>query len=113
MKQRLTGEGFKVIAQFTVTPLGEGVSVSEFVAEALKEVKKSGLRFQLTPMSTILEADTLKDALDVVVRAHEAVFKAGATRVVTDLKIDDRRDEPRQMEEKVDKVKKELERAYS
>jgi uncharacterized protein YqgV (UPF0045/DUF77 family) len=43
--------------------------------------------------------------------AHEAIFKAGAKRVVTDIKIDDRRDEPRKMEDKVEKVKRELEEA--
>ena len=109
LKQKVNGSGFKVIVQFTTTPLGEGVSVSGFVAEALKEVRRSGLRFQLTPMSTILEADTLEDAFDVILSAHEAIFKAGAKRVVTDIKIDDRRDEPRKMEDKVEKVKRELE----
>ena len=96
----------KVIVQFTTSPLGEGVSVSRFVTEALKEVERSGLRFQLTPMATILEADTPGEAMEVILRAHEAVFGAGAKRVVTDIKIDDRRDEPRRMEDKAEKVRK-------
>ncbi len=100
--------GVKVIVQFSTSPVGEGVGVSGFVAEALKEVKSSGLRFQLTPMSTILEADSVEEALDVVLRAHEAVFKAGAKRVVTDIKIDDRRDKPRRMEDKVEEVLRQL-----
>jgi len=103
------GEG-KVIVQFSTAPLGEGVSVSRFVAEALKEVERSGLRFQLTPMATILEAESPREALEVILRAHEAVFRAGARRVVTDIKIDDRRDKPRRMEDKVEKVMSLLER---
>ena len=103
------GEG-KVIVQFSTAPLGEGVGVSRFVAEALKEVERSGLRFQLTPMATILEAESLREALEVILRAHEAVFRAGARRVVTDIKIDDRRDKPRRMEDKVEKVMSLLER---
>ncbi|MBS7630265.1 MTH1187 family thiamine-binding protein [Candidatus Bathyarchaeota archaeon] len=103
-----SGRGRKVIVQFTTSPLGEGISVSRFVAEALREVEKSGLRYQLTPMSTILEADTLEEAIKVILEAHEAVFKAGAKRVVTDIKIDDRRDEPRRMEDKVEKVRRQL-----
>jgi len=102
-------KGLKVLVQFTTSPLGEGVSVSKFVAEALKEVEGSGLRYQLTPMSTVLEADTPEEAVEVVLKAHEAVFRAGARRVVTDIKIDDRRDEPRKMEDKVEKVKRYLE----
>lgn len=111
MKGKLSGRGEKVIVQFTTAPIGEGVSVSRFVAEALKEVEGSGLRFQLTPMATILEADTLGEAMEVVLRAHEAVFRSGAKRVVTDIKIDDRRGEPRRMEDKVEKVKRLLDAA--
>ena len=103
------GEG-KVIVQFSTAPLGEGVSVSKFVAKALKEVERSGLRFQLTPMATTLEAESLREALEVILRAHESVFRAGARRVVTDIKIDDRRDKPRRMEDKVEKVMSLLER---
>lgn len=109
MKGKYSGD-LKVIVQFTTSPLGEGISVSRFVAEALKEVEKSGLRYQLTPMSTILEADTLEEVFKVILEAHEAVFKAGAKRVVTDIKIDDRRDEPRRMEDKVQKVRRQLEK---
>jgi uncharacterized protein (TIGR00106 family) len=100
----------KVIVQFTSSPLGEGVSVSKYVSMALKEIQKSGLKYQLTPMATILEADNCREALEAIFKAHEAIFRAGAKRVVTDIKIDDRRDEPRKMEDKVNKVLKELEK---
>ena len=111
MKEKSSGKGEKVIVQFTTSPIGEGVSVSRFVAEALKEVKRSGLRFQLTPMATVLEADTPEEAVKVILRAHEALFQAGVKRVVTDIKIDDRRDKPRRMEDKVENVKRQLEEA--
>jgi uncharacterized protein (TIGR00106 family) len=108
MKGKSSIKDLKVIVQFTTSPLGEGVSVSRFVAEALREVENSGLRYQLTPMSTILEADTPEEAVEAVLKAHEAVFRAGAKRVVTDIKIDDRRDEPRKMEDKIEKVMRQL-----
>jgi len=106
--KKISSKEHKVIVQFTTSPLGEGVSVSRYVVEALKDVKKSGLRYQLTPMSTILEADTPEAACEVILKAHEVLFKAGAERGVTDIKIDDRRDELRRMEDKVDDVKKKL-----
>ena len=108
MKSLSSNKKEKIIIQFSTSPLGEGVSVSRFVAEALKVVKRSGIKFQLTPMATVLEADSLEEALEVILRAHEAIFQAGAKRVVTDIKIDDRRDEPRKMEDKVKKVLKQL-----
>ena len=113
MHGKKAGMKKKVIVQFTSAPLGEGVSVSKFVSIALKEIEKSGLKFQLTPMATILEADTCKEALDAILKAHEAIFQAGAKRVVTDIKIDDRRDEPRKMEDKVKKVMKKLDETHS
>jgi len=106
MARKASSVGKKVIVQFSSASLGEGVSVSRFVVEALKEVEKSGLKFQLTPTSTVIEANSLQEAMETIMNAHEALFRAGAERVITDIKIDDRRDEPRKMEDKVEKVKK-------
>jgi uncharacterized protein (TIGR00106 family) len=108
MKGNNPRKHLKVIVQFSTAPVGEGVGVSRFVAEALKVVEGSGLRYQLTPMATVLEADSVDEVVEVILKAHEAVFRAGAKRVVTDIKIDDRRDEPRKMEDKVEKVRMQL-----
>jgi uncharacterized protein (TIGR00106 family) len=59
----------------------------------------------VTPMGTIIETDSLEKAFDVVKRTHEAVIEAGAKRVITTIKIDDRRDKDRKMEDKVEKLK--------
>jgi uncharacterized protein (TIGR00106 family) len=106
MARKKPDAGKKVIVQFSSCPIGAGVSVSGFVVEALKEVEKSGLKFQLTPTSTVLEANSLQEAMEAIMSAHEALFQAGAERVITDIKIDDRRDEPRNMEDKVEKVQR-------
>jgi uncharacterized protein (TIGR00106 family) len=101
-----------IIVEFSVAPLGTSdTSLSDYVSEACKVVDKSGLKYILTPMSTIMEAESVKEAMEVVERAHEAVIKAGAKRVVTNIKIDDRRDRKgRRMEDKVNIVKSKLSR---
>jgi len=97
------------IVEFSVVPLGTcDTSVSDYVSKACREVDKSGVKYILTPMSTIMEADSLDGALEVVKRAHEAVVRAGAGRVITSIKIDDRRDKERKMEDKVDVIKAKL-----
>lgn len=80
------------VVEISVTPLGTGTpSVSEYVADCLKIVRESGLSYQLTPMGTILEGDI--DAIfKLLQRMHKAPFAAGAQRVSTLIKIDDRRD---------------------
>jgi uncharacterized protein (TIGR00106 family) len=90
-----------VIVEFSVIPLGEGTSVSRLVAGAVKVLEDAGVKHVTTPMGTILEAGSLDEALRYVRMAHEAVFEAGARRVITLVKIDDRRDVERSMEDKL------------
>lgn len=100
-----------VIVELSIIPIGEGVSVSKFLIPALKELEKHGLKYNITPMCTVFEARSVEDAFRVVEAAHEAVFKIGAKRVVTTVKIDDRRDVRRGMEEKVKSLEKAIREA--
>jgi uncharacterized protein (TIGR00106 family) len=93
-----------VIVEFTLIPLGGGKSVSKFLVPALKEVERLGVKHQLTPTSTVFEAESIEEALAVVQAAHNAVFKTDIMRVVTVVKIDDRRDIKRSMEQKVESL---------
>jgi uncharacterized protein (TIGR00106 family) len=92
------------IAAVSISPVGIGTSVSKFVAAALEVVRaQDRVRFRLDPMFTTLEGD-LADIFALVQRMQEAVFEAGAQRVGTVLKIDDRRDRAVSMEDKIRKV---------
>lgn len=97
------------IVDVTVIPVGtETPSVSSYVAEIQKVLdvfeNQGKIRFQLTPMNTIIEGD-LPDLFEVIQAMHEVPFSKGILRVCTNIRIDDRRDVSRKMEEKVDKVK--------
>jgi uncharacterized protein (TIGR00106 family) len=95
----------KVIAEFSIHPVGEGTSVSAFVRAALASLREAkGVRLMVTPMGTVIEADHLSDVLAAVSRAHEAVFRMGAERVDFFLRVDDRRDKARRMEDKTASV---------
>ncbi|MCC6013507.1 MAG: MTH1187 family thiamine-binding protein [Candidatus Verstraetearchaeota archaeon] len=96
-----------IIAEFTVIPMGTGsTSVSDYIAEVCKEVKNSGLRYMVTPMGTIIESENLDEIFNVIKKAHEVMVKMGIKRIVTTIKIDDRRDKERKMEDKVEVLKK-------
>ncbi len=92
-------------------PLGEEISVSKFLAPALKELDNRKVKYKITPMCTIFEAKSVEEAFDVAKAAHEAVFRADVKRVVTTVKIDDRRDIEKSMEEKVESLKRAVRRA--
>ena len=94
-----------MIAEFSIHPLGEGTSVSSYVRAALSELKKAkGLRLEVTPMATVIEAEKLSDILPAVEAAHESMFRLGAKRVDFMLRVDDRRDKKRRMEDKVKEI---------
>ncbi len=96
------------IVAVSISPVGEGKSVSRYVSAALRVVRgQDRVRHRLDPMFTTLEGD-LDEVLALVRRMQEAVFAAGAERVSTVLKIDDRRDRPAHMEEKVESVERRL-----
>lgn len=93
-----------VIVEFIIVPLGER-SISRYVAEVVKLLDKKGVKYQLTPMSTVMEVPTVGgDAFAIIEEAHELMFKLGAERVSTTVRIDDRRDRERKMEDKVKSV---------
>jgi uncharacterized protein (TIGR00106 family) len=99
------------IAAVSISPVGTGVGVSLYVAAALAVARdQTAVRVRLDPMFTTLEGE-LADIYALVQRMQEAVFAAGAVRVSTVIKIDDRRDRPVAMEEKVAAVESRLERA--
>jgi uncharacterized protein (TIGR00106 family) len=97
------------IVQVSVVPIGTATtSLSRWVAETLRVLRNhSNLKYQLTPMGTVIEGE-LDEVLEVVREMHETPFKNGATRVLTALSIDDRRDQHPTLESKVDSVMKKL-----
>ena len=97
------------IVEVSVVPLGTKTpSVSQYVARAVKVLEQEeDMKYELTAMGTIIEGD-LDRILAVVKKMHEAVFGEGVLRVLTTIKIDDRRDKAHGMKEKVASVKKKL-----
>ena len=97
------------IAAVSISPVGEGTSVSRYVAAALRVARaQDRVRVRLDPMFTTLEGE-IDEIFALVRRMQEAVFEAGALRVGTVLKIDDRRDRPASMQDKLRAVEEALE----
>lgn len=97
------------ILDISVVPIGtEGTSLSPYVAECVKVLKsEKKVKHELTAMGSNLEGD-LKDLFRVVMKMHEAPFKKGAKRVLTTIRLDDRRDKKGTMEGKIRAVEVKL-----
>src|SRR2546430_17369645 len=100
----------KAIAEVSFSPLGTPTpSVSKYVTAALAVLKEHPeVKYLLNPMGTVLEGER-RDILNVIEAMNEAVFAAGALRVGTTLKIDERRDKDTSMEHKLEAVAEGLE----
>jgi uncharacterized protein (TIGR00106 family) len=75
-----------MIVSFSVTPLGVGESVGEYVADAVRVVRESGLPNRTDAMFTSVEGEW-DEVMDVVRRAVDVVA-ARAPRVSLVLKAD-------------------------
>lgn len=92
------------IVDISVVPVGtKTTSVSKYVQAAIAVIKKSGLKFQVSSMGTAIEGD-LGKIFKTVQEIHKTCFAQGAKRLLTTIKIDDRRDKKQTMEDKIKKA---------
>ncbi len=94
------------IMEINIIPLGTKTpSVSKYIADALRVLEKEkNITYKLTAMGTIVEADSLDLLLSLAKKMHQAVLGEKIKRVVTTIKIDDRKDKKISIEEKVRSV---------
>ena len=91
------------VAEIFITPLGTSEStIREYIRALVPIVEASGLVYQLTAMGTLVEGP-VDELLALAKRLHDATFDAhhGTDRVVTHLRLDERRGEPLTLEGKV------------
>jgi uncharacterized protein (TIGR00106 family) len=86
----------------------EGSSVSKEVSKIIDAIDKSGVAYQLTPMGTIIEASSMKEALGVIELAYEQV--SHCDRVYSSLKFDIRHNTENRLKTKIESVEKVLNR---
>ena len=70
-----------------VLPLAE--AAIPIVDRAIQVIAGSGVHYEVGPMETVMEGP-LDELLEIAKRAHLACFAAGASQVVTIIKIGDR-----------------------
>ncbi|WP_329241982.1 MTH1187 family thiamine-binding protein [Actinoallomurus sp. NBC_01490] len=95
-----------MIVAFSVTPLGVGESVGEYVADAVRVVRESGLPNRTDAMFTSIEGEW-DEVMDVVHRAVDAVA-ARAPRVSLVLKADVREGVSEGLTSKVETLERHL-----
>jgi uncharacterized protein (TIGR00106 family) len=95
-----------VLLEMSITPLGHGESVSQYVAECVEIIDQSGLDYELHSMGTIVEGE-LPDVLALMQQCIEAVARH-SDRVTCAAKIDYRRGHSGRLKSKVTSVEQKL-----
>jgi uncharacterized protein (TIGR00106 family) len=82
-----------MLAELEIVPIGtQNPSLSSLLAEVAKLIDKSGLDYRVGPMGTVIEGDW--DRVMVLAKqCHQAIL-ASSSRVMTTIRIDDRKDRP-------------------
>jgi len=93
-----------IIAQLSIAPVGSEVSVSKYVKTVIDVFRKNNVKFETNAMATVIETEDLTTLFNVVKKAHMAIIDSGVQRVITELKIDDRRDKNATIESKLKAV---------
>jgi uncharacterized protein (TIGR00106 family) len=93
-----------IIAQLSIAPVGKGTSLSKYVKVAVESIKKQNVKYKTNAMATVIETKDLETLFNVVQKAHNAVLNGGTERIITELKIDDRRDKNITIESKLNSI---------
>jgi uncharacterized protein (TIGR00106 family) len=101
--------GNTIHAEISVIPIGirsqTTTSMSKEIAAAFDSIQKiKGLKTMLTPMGTQIESNNFANILKAIEVAHEVVRTAGAKRIMSTIRIDERLDKSISLEEKVESV---------
>lgn len=97
-----------VLLEFSISPLEQGESVSQYVARSLEIIDQSGLDYRLHAMGTIVEGE-LDQVLGVLKQCFEAIA-ADCHRVSCTAKLDYRQGASGRLESKVTSVETKLNR---
>ena len=104
-----------VLLEFSMFPTSdecrEGSSVSKQVSKIIDVIDRLGVAYQLTPMGTIIETQTMKEALDIVALAYEQLSEC--ERVYSSLKFDIRKNSTNRLKTKITSVEKNIGRSIN
>ena len=102
-------------AEISIVPVGTGsTSISKQVAAAFDAIRKTKdiKTIKPTAMGTQIEANNMGAILSAIEAAHQAVKSTGAKRIVSTIRIAERLDASRTLEDDVESVNEKLSKEW-
>ncbi|RXJ84129.1 MTH1187 family thiamine-binding protein [Arcobacter cloacae] len=97
-----------ILLEMSMFPTDKSESKSKEVSEVIKIIKESGYSYQLTAMATLIETNTLKEALSLVEKCYLRLEELGSNRVYATLKFDIRKGHENRLKSKIESVEKHI-----
>jgi uncharacterized protein (TIGR00106 family) len=88
--------------------MDQGAGVSAFVSPVIAMIRESGHDYRLSAMGTIVETETLPEALALIERAHIILDSLGCERIYATVKLDIRRGRSGRLQGKIDAVRQRI-----
>jgi len=95
------------IAEFTIIPIGVGLSLSNYVAVCEQILEESGLSYELHANGTNVEGEW-DDVVAAIKTCHEKLHEMGVPRIATQIKLGTRTDRLQKMADKTASVREKL-----
>ena len=95
-----------VLLEMSMFPLEGDGSKSAYVAKIIERIHQSGFNYKLSPMSTVIETHTMKEALSLIEQAYDCLEEC--ERVYACLKFDIRKNREDGMHQKIASVQGKL-----
>lgn len=97
-----------VLLEFAMFPTDKpGDSASESVSKIIEMIHKSGVNYKLTAMGTIIETETLEEALDIVNRSYK-ILEPFSKRVYSSVKLDIRKEKSNRLQQKIESIESKI-----
>jgi len=96
-----------VLVEFAMFPTDKGESVSDYVSRVIKMFKESDINYQLTPMGTVFEVESMEEATAVINNAYKQL-EPDCNRVYTTIKMDIRKNKSNRMKQKINSIKSKI-----
>ncbi len=97
-----------ILMEMSMFPTDKSESKSKEVSEVIKIIRESGINYQLTAMATIIETDTISEALALVEKCYSKLEELGCNRVFSTLKFDIRKGHDNRLKTKIESVERHI-----
>jgi len=96
-----------ILLDFAMFPTDKGESVSQYVSKVIDMIRQSGLPYKLNPMGTVIETETMEQALEIIQKAYN-ILEPYSNRIYAVAKFDIRKNKSGRLEGKIKSIEQKI-----